>query len=504
MKFKKEIATLLIASTLLTSSLVACNTSQNDQTNTDGTTVETTTLQDQTTNTSPQEQTVFLNYQDILDTISLVSVLGGKEKFAAQHPLMNEREQEIFSHLPDFVCGALGYCIKDINKDGIEELVLLTENWQFRGLFTMHSGYPIFLEECKEGAIGKDGKIRILESEWVPDGTHTVYRLKSLINGQLVTELEFGLIDYWDMFKWDEGYQLVNGEREKKGTYDISEMISIHSFNNLNYVMIDAGITCTRLLDIPAPYKSGDNYNITSLKKPGSDYERTYFYEIYDTYGKVVLSGQSDDFYIYETKTPTEDTVLEIYDGDGFFFYSVRQNLFSQKFKRGENYSNSGEKIAYFKGEGEERRLVVQDIFDTAVFYREYEHESCETEYVDMRFSQDGKSITLQYHLLGNANKTTSVLCFETLPILKTKKICYIRLGSSIDSDPIYVSSGVRAVLRADTNDTVRLLSTIPVTGGEYESDGEVRNDWYMIDYKGRTCYVSADSFEIATYVVEE
>ena len=121
-----------------------------------------------------------------------------------------------------------------------------------------------------------------------------------------------------------------------------------------------------------------------------------------------------------------------------------------------------------------------------------------------MYFSEDGKSVTLQYRLSGFSNQITRVLCFETLPILETKKICYIRVGPGLHYEALHVSSGTRAVLRADTNDTIRLLSTTPITGGEYESDGGVRNDWYMIDYKGKTCYVSADSFEVSTFVVEE
>ena len=52
--------------------------------------------------------------------------------------------------------------------------------------------------------------------------------------------------------------------------------------------------------------------------------------------------------------------------------------------------------------------------------------------------------------------------------------------------------------MRADTNDTIRLLGDGAIVGGEYTSDdGTVRNDWYCIDYRGEVRYVTADSFEM-------
>ena len=505
MKNKGKIVTFLLASALLTTSLAACQKApHSNNEDPDHTTAESTTLQEQNTNLPTQNQTFFLNYQEILDAIFLLATDGGAEQFIAAHPIMSDRETEIFSHLPDFVRPALGYCIKDINADGVEELVLLSENWQLYGLFTLHNGYPILVEQCDDGGIDKDGKVHTIETKQLSNGVHTTYSVKGLANGEMITEMECGIIDYNDVLERDDIYQMIDNKKEEMDQYDLEWLLIDHRFHQLRLITEDAGIVCTRLLDIPAPYDSGKFFNVTSLRDRDNEYKRIYFYEIYDVNGNVVLSGESDSFYLYEETTPSEDLVLTICEGDNLFYYNVKKNLFSEKFKRSGNKTSNGEKIAYFEGEGDERRLIVRDIFDTSVFYREYEHESCENGYVDLYFSKDGKSITLQYHMSGNANKTTGVICFETLPILKTQKICYVRFGPSLSDDPVYVSSGVRSVLRADTNDTIRLMSTTPVTGGEYESDGEIRNDWYMIAYKGYTCYVTADSFEVSTYIVEE
>ena len=54
--------------------------------------------------------------------------------------------------------------------------------------------------------------------------------------------------------------------------------------------------------------------------------------------------------------------------------------------------------------------------------------------------------------------------------------------------------------MRPANNDTARVLRTL--TGGEYESEGGIRNEWSEISYMGKTLDVTADSFELDYYVV--
>ena len=468
---------------------------RSDNTHTDS--ESTTTSQN---NTPVEEASAFLNYDDILNTITLLYNVNGESTFRAEHPDLNARESFIFDHLSDFICGGIGYCVKDINGDGIEELIMLTENWRLRGLFTMQNGVPVLLEQCDHGGIGRDGKIRVEMIEETNEGTRTIYRLKSLENGALVTEVEFGETLSHDETRSSECYQVINGERVKKTAYDIVELRTTYSFRDYFNLTPDVGITCTRLLDIPTPMENGEYFAISSLKN--ADDSRTYFYEIYDKDNNTVLSGETDRVYIYEIKTEN-DTVVSISVGSDRIYYSVEQSRFSERFQES-IWDTDGKLIVYFRGESDQKRLVVQNIFDKSLFYKEYDHEICNGSAHFVRFSQDGKSLTLKYRLPQNSNSTTNVLCLETLPILRTKKICYIRYESSISSDFVYASSGVRAVLRADTNDTIRLLRETPIIGGEYESEDGIRNDWYFIDYLGRSFYVTADSFEVDTFIVTE
>ena len=59
--------------------------------------------------------THFCDYQDILDTISLLHSQGD-EFDASRYADLDERESAIYNSLPHFICGGSGYCIKDINN----------------------------------------------------------------------------------------------------------------------------------------------------------------------------------------------------------------------------------------------------------------------------------------------------------------------------------------------------------------------------------------------------
>ena len=171
-------------------------------------------LQDQTQK-DPQDHEktseLFCNYQDILDAISLLHSQGDSFN-DSQYSNLDKRESEIYNSLSHFICGGSGYCIKDINNDGVDELILLTEWWNLKGMFTMKDGLPVLLEKCDDGGIGKDGKIRVEYTEESGEYRKTIYRLKSLEDGALVTSAELEEIDFIDGDKTDEYYQIINGE----------------------------------------------------------------------------------------------------------------------------------------------------------------------------------------------------------------------------------------------------------------------------------------------------
>ena len=227
--------------------------------------------------------------------------------------------------------------------------------------------------------------------------------------------------------------------------------------------------------------------------------EGSYVYEVYDENGGIVLSDESFsyDFCVYEISEQVVCITTEIgMRNEKNVFYHVGRNLISESF--GKIWEREGERIVFFEGEGEDKRLIVRDIFDTEVFYREYDHPICDSESLYwVNFSPDGKALELQDRREGDARHATWVICFEEMPILRATTPCFVREDASIGDNHVRLSTG-KAVLRHDTGDTVRLLGDGAITGGEYTSaDGTVRNDWYKIEYRGEVCYVTADSFEV-------
>ena len=434
---------------------------------------------------------LFSDYQSILDTISVLHAEGDSFD-SSEYANLDERESAIYNSLPHFICGGSGYCIKDINNDKVDELIMLTEWQSLKGIFTLKDGLPVLLEVCDDGGIGKDGKIRAEYVEETSEYIKTVYRLKYFAKNALATEVELEEIDYTEDDKHDEYYQITDGERVKKYHNDFINIHLAYSFRDYHDLSSDAGIVCTRLLDIPTVIDSGEYFSKSVLKDQSGN--NIYYLKVYDKYGNIVSWPQGEDVDAYEFKANDQETIVKIYRNDKIIYYNVYESRFSEEFDK-RHYTENGRNIFFVSELYGNKRLVVRDIFDVTRLYRVYDHEAANCNDMSARFSQDGKSITLKYTLPGAQHYTTRVLCLENLPILKTQKICYVRYETSIHSDCVMVSSGVRAVLRADTGDTIRLLRSL--IGEKYTSDdGTVRSDWYCIDYRGEICYVTADSFE--------
>ena len=82
---------------------------------------------------------------------------------------------------------------------------------------------------------------------------------------------------------------------------------------------------------------------------------------------------------------------------------------------------------------------------------------------------------------------------------LNTIKDCYVRTAMTISPSTILKdSSGKSVVLRVNAANSIRLWKSGKLTGGEYsDNEGNIRNDWYMVEYDGQSAYVTADSFNI-------
>ena len=457
-------------------------------------TVQNTTQDESDTNDDAVTNMRFGDYHEILNTISNLYYYGELDQ--SKYADLDERESEIYENLSHFICEGSGYCIKDINGDGIDELIMITGIYTLKGLFTLKDGLPVLLATCDNGAIGKDGKIRLEHREETILYIRTVYRLKAFTGNTLSDEIELERTIYPSTGRSSEYYSISDGERTAETYSDFENLILSYEFYNYIEQTQAAGITNTNSLGIPFVGQRGNYFLTTFLVENNS---RIYTVKIYDKNGKEVSSLTDSSISAYEYKTDENETVVRVYHGDHTLsFYNVSRGCFSESFSNVHDLFNNNNMIVYTSGSGKNARLVVQDIFEPEKYYRAYEHEAFEGTLMTVEFAPDVKSIFLKYKLPTSANSTTRVLCLEELPIVKTVKICYVRHDTSISENHVYQSSGVRAVLRADTGDTARLISNGSIVGDKYTSDdGTVRNDWYCIYYRGEVCYVTADSFEV-------
>ena len=110
-----------------------------------------------------------------------------------------------------------GYAIKDLNGDGIDELVLLNDDYKISVIFSMVDGKPILLDSyIPRGScwIDGDGLLHVNGSGGADVSSNTVYRIAEG-GGSLEMIIEYGLNGH----EWigdvavTKYYKLVNGEK---------------------------------------------------------------------------------------------------------------------------------------------------------------------------------------------------------------------------------------------------------------------------------------------------
>ena len=480
---KKRILATLLCGVILASA-VSCNTKDTkvDQEST----VEQPT--EQLTENPEEKASVFGDYQDILGTLVLLQQENGVEKFRAEHPGLDAREEAILLSLCNVDVRALGYCVKDVTGDGKDELLLLNSGEWIRTIYTLHEGKPAWIKDFCRGGV-KDGVL--YDETNTEDATmlSRSYSIGKIVNGKYEEESSFGYSYVFDKKEYQDVFLIENQETLKTDMKTVEQkMLAVPGFPHNTR---EEGVTYTRLFeDGTAVEDEGANYRITKTNG-------VYKLEIFDKDGNVAFSKRS----LGSIYCRVGDGDLLRFDYDDFYdshcyFYSVSQNRLSQKFPRAA--IKRGELVAYTEMDGEVPLLVVQNIFDKTLFCMEFE---CPKSPYSMNFSPDGRSIEITFS--GASGKPGKrVFCFETLPILRVTTICYVRYSTSVHDDVYYISSGNPALLRPANEDTVRLLETLE--GGTYkDADGNERNDWHKIVYNGRELYVTADSFEVLTYEVK-
>lgn len=155
----------------------------------------------------------FASYESIIRMYSkLVEVLPDwvsddqQEEIDALFYFPNEQAREWYVMVSDAVfilcpgdrangLAHLGYAIKDVNGDGVEELFLLSDEFTMIALFTQYDGKPVLLEDFwnrKRGYVNESGQIIISGSSGADVSSQEVYRLDAA-TGRLVLEEAIGL-----------------------------------------------------------------------------------------------------------------------------------------------------------------------------------------------------------------------------------------------------------------------------------------------------------------------
>ena len=227
---KKYIAFLLCLIMMI--SLVSCNRNNiNEKENNHSTS--------NTTSETPSENTdkeCIADYSRILNIYrSIIEILPdffdsktALDDYCSELGIVDEEEKELFKKIfgstfdfkgsPPYKLSC-GFAIKDLNGDGVDELVLLNNEYYIIAVFSYADGKPVLLGNyMTRGScwIDGDGLLHENGSNGADHSTHAVYRIA---DGTADLELIVGFgtngHEWIGDIAYTKYYKLVNGEKEK-------------------------------------------------------------------------------------------------------------------------------------------------------------------------------------------------------------------------------------------------------------------------------------------------
>lgn len=231
---KKAIALLLCLATVF--SLASCDLGELDHLGNLGELIDylptqsTTESTDPTHTNTPNEPSepsvpdlnVIRNYTQAIDFYrklinicqlqTYVDSKGSDEKCISELGVMEESEKELLSKLltsaylfypgrveKDFDSPiykrACGYAIKDLNRDGVDELVLLNNDYQIIAILSTVDRKPVLLDAYTPNSscwIDGDGYLHHCESNGAGSSSHTVYQIP-IESTALISVIEYGM-----------------------------------------------------------------------------------------------------------------------------------------------------------------------------------------------------------------------------------------------------------------------------------------------------------------------
>ena len=210
---------------------------------------------------------------------------------------------------------ALGYAIKDINQDGISELVLLTRNSGVFALFTLEEDTPtLLLHSQVSAAIYPDGTVCSMEYD--PNAISCI-RVQTLEDGELVG-LEYGTVP--DGEGGYAYYKIEDGVRSEITWEEVQHLDYMHHIIGSDFAYINKTSGFRFIPAIPA--EPSDNpppaADFSSYEAILSAY-RTIVEQFADCTRKKWTAGEYDNLF-----TITNNTDYEI-------FHSLFYNGFTAK-----------------------------------------------------------------------------------------------------------------------------------------------------------------------------
>ncbi len=241
---------------------------------------------------------------------------------------------------------AFGYVMKDINRDGVDELIFLTDEYYIIAIFSFYNDSPILLGSYKPRnscQIDGDGSLHVYSSSGFDRFSHTVYKLSNGGKGlELITKFGADGSDIDGEISKIKYYEMINGEKiiitEEK--YDnlselnkikapiITEGIEINPVFNESDVILDMYDAALSGVVPIVDTDFGNDYFINYIKEINSAGNIT-------VNGKIVMDIDNDgiDEVIISVNSTRQidNIILKYYDGKvyikGFYF----RNLYNLK-----------------------------------------------------------------------------------------------------------------------------------------------------------------------------
>lgn len=177
-------------------------------------------------------------YRDVINICqNYVDSKDATEKYAAELGITDEKEKELFSELLNYAYLqypgrgkedyssphyklSCGYALKDLNGDGVAELVLLNDDYTVIAIFSVVDGKPVLLDSYSPRRmcwIGGNGLLRVTYKE-----DYYITRVYNIVGGSPQSELvlEYALEEYYsangDLIK--KYYKRENGKNYEEIT----------------------------------------------------------------------------------------------------------------------------------------------------------------------------------------------------------------------------------------------------------------------------------------------